>query len=438
MHIHCLGLNHKTADVSLREKLALSEDQIHAALARLGCGDDLNPGRVTEMVILSTCNRVELYAVAPQPAFEPLERFLANISSVRKEDLHPFLYRHQDEEAVDHLLHVAAGLDSMVLGEPQILGQVADAFSMARTQGTVGKLMTKLFHTAIHAGKRAHAETKISHNPASVSSQAVVLVSQIVTDLADSHVLILGAGEMAELAVEGLRKRGVRKFTVVNRTVNRAHALARRWGGEALTFEDLFQALQQADVLISSTGAPHTLIGRSKVEEVISRRADRPLVILDIAVPRDIEADVGDLPGVTLFDIDEIHERLKGSLAHREKEIPAVEAILEEERNAFEKFMDSLDVIPLISKLHRYCDEIRREELARTTDRLSYVDSEELEILDAMTEAMLKKFLHSPIKRLKQEAGGADVVEFTSITKALFGFEGEDGEGGKDQDGVHG
>lgn len=424
VHIHCLGLNHKTAGVGLREKLSLSEDQARAALARLGCGTDLNPDDVSEMVLLSTCNRTEVYATAPDPAFKELVSFLADITSLEEKTIQPYLYMHSNADAVSHLLRVASGLDSMVLGEPQILGQVAEAFHLAQKQDTIGKVLTKLFHTAIHAGKRAHAETQISHNPASVSSQAVLLVSRIVDSLQESHVVVLGAGEMAELAVKGLRKRGAREITVVNRTRERAQRLAERWGGNTLTFEDLAQALSLADVLICSTGAPHTLIGKSKVGEIISQRKGRPLVILDIAVPRDVEEEVRDLEGVSLFDIDEIHEQLQGSLAHREKEIPAVEDILEEEQETFEEYLQSLDVIPLISELHQYCDQIREEELVRTVDRLSIKNPKDIEILEAMTEAMLKKFLHTPIQRLRGEAGGVDVAEYTTITKDLFGLNG--------------
>lgn len=436
MHIHCLGLNYQDADIALREQLAMSEDAIRAALARLGCGTDLAPGGVSEMVILSTCNRVEIYANAPQSAFDELELYLADITAVPLGDFQSYLYRYEDQIAVEHLLRVASGLDSMVLGEPQILGQVADAYGLARSQGTVGKVMTKLFHTAIHAGKRAHTETRISHNPASVSSQAVLLVSQLVSSLPSSKVVVLGAGEMAELAVEGFRKRGVEDITVVNRTLERARELAEGWGGRVMTFEDLSRALIRADILITSTGAPHTLIGKSKVEEVIAQRKDRPLVILDIAVPRDVEEDVRELEGVSVYDIDDIHEHLEDSLAHREKEVPAVEEILREEQDHFKEFLKSLDVDPVIGELHQLCEEIREEELARTLDRLSSTNPEDVELLEAMTEAMVKKFLHGPIKRLKREAGGADVAEYTTITKDLFGLNGtsRDLEPGKPTD----
>lgn len=424
MHIHCLGINYQTADVGLREQLALSEDQTRAALARLGCGTDLEPGGVKEMVILSTCNRVELYAIAPQEIFNELAHFISDVTSVPLDQFQPYLYEYQDQKAISHLLHVAAGLDSMVLGEPQILGQVTDAYSLARSQNTVGKVMTKLFHTAIHAGKRAHSETEISHNPASVSSQAVLLVSHIVPDLSASRVVVLGAGEMAELAVEGFRKRGVKNITVVNRTRERARALAEGWGANVMTFEDLSRALVEADILISSTGAPHTLIGKPKVEQVISQRDDRPLVILDIAVPRDVESDVRDLDSVSLYDIDDIHEHLQDSLAHRKEEVPAVKRIIREEQSYFNEFLKSLNVDPLIGELHQYCEKIREEELARTLDRLNTADPEDVKLLEAMTEAIVKKFLHLPIQKLKREAGGSDVAEYTTITKNLFGLNG--------------
>ena len=322
---------------------------MRAALARLGCGHGLE--HVTELAILSTCNRVEIYAASGEPAFDELESLLSEARDVSAGELHPFTYRLVDASAVDHLLHVAAGLDSLVLGEPQILGQVTDALELARGQGAAGPLLNRLFQTAIHAGKRAHAETHISRDPASVSSLAANLCERAHPDLRTAEVVVLGAGEMAELAVEALRKRGVEKIVVVNRTIERARALAKRWDAETSTFESIHEVLIRADILIASTGAPHTLIHTETVDAVMHERSHRSLVLVDIAVPRDIDPGVGEIPHVLLYDIDHLNEHLEQSLAERAAEVPRVEAILAEEQSAFMEFLSSLNMLPLIADL---------------------------------------------------------------------------------------
>jgi glutamyl-tRNA reductase len=308
MHIHCLGLNHTTAPIQLREKLSLSEDQVRAALARLGCGGIHS---IAELIILSTCNRVELYAVSSQNSFSALENFLSETRAVSTSELKPYLYHFVDSDAVAHLFKVAAGLDSLVLGEPQILGQVTRSLELARGQNSAGSLLNRLFQSAIHAGKRVRTETTISCNSASVSSLAASVAEKNVRDVKQAQVVVLGAGEMAELAVEALRKRGVDKIRVINRTLERAQALAQRWGAEAATFEFLEEALCETDILISSTGAPHIILSAEMVRLAMQSRPHRPLVLLDTAVPRDIAPEVAEIPHVRLFDIDHLNTHLE-------------------------------------------------------------------------------------------------------------------------------
>jgi glutamyl-tRNA reductase len=260
MYIYCLGLNHQTAQVGLRERMALNDENLKAILSRLASEPSQKPKDLSELVILSTCNRVELYAISHEPASDPLLEFLADIHGVQSADFEPYLYRYVDQAAVQHLYRLAAGLDSMVIGEPQILGQVAHALELAQTQKSCGPLLSRLFQSAVHAGKRARAETHISRNPASVSSLAANLAERNVTDLGQTQIVIVGAGEMAELAVEALRKRGAADILVVNRTLARAAEFAERWNAQVTTFEHLEQALASADILITSTGAPHTII----------------------------------------------------------------------------------------------------------------------------------------------------------------------------------
>jgi glutamyl-tRNA reductase len=423
MHIHCLGLNHRTADVSLRERLAFSEESIKAALAHLGCGAGTQPDEICELVILSTCNRVEIYAVGPYLSFASLEVFLSEIKGVPRADFEPHLYRLADEQAVSHLFRVAAGLDSMVIGESQILGQVMVAFELARGQGSSGPVLSRLFQAALYTGKRARTETAIGHNPASISSVAARLAEGVVPNLPHAHILVLGAGEMAELAVDALRKRGASSIHVVNRTIERARSLADRWGGQASTFEQLSQALEWADILLTSTGAPHTIIHADLVADAMHSRPHRPLVIIDIAVPRDVEIEVGDLPGVRLYDLDGLQQRLELSLTQRAHEIPHVEAILAVEQDAFMDYLASLDVLPLIAAMRLQAEAIRQAELEKTLRRLPDLDATERQRLEALTQALVKKLLHAPITRLRAGAGSPDSAEIAAAARTLFNLD---------------
>jgi len=277
---------------------------------------------IRELVILSTCSRVELYAATTSDCFDTLESFLFETQNIPAAEFSASLYRLQSQNAIQHLLQVAAGLDSVVLGEPQILGQVTDAYSSARRYGTAGKILSRLFQAAIQAGKRARTETAISHNAASVASVAVRLISQSVPDLPAARIMVLGAGDMAELAVEALRKRGANQILVVNRTLQRAQELAQRWNGQAASFEMLLELLPDTDIVITSTGAAHTVIQASMVARAMEARPNRPLVFMDIAVPRDVEPEVAQISDVNLFDMDTITEQLKTAQAQRQAEVP--------------------------------------------------------------------------------------------------------------------
>ena len=421
MHIHCVGLNHATAGLDLRETLAFSAEQIQAALARLGCGEGFDG--IREMVILSTCNRVEVYAVLSHTHSEVLLDFLAETRGVSLDALQRHTYRRTGLEAARHLFRVAAGLDSLVIGEPQILGQVTRALELARGQNAAGALLNRLFQSAIHAGKRARTETRISHNPASVASLAAAQAVQTVGAPQEAQVVVLGAGEMAELAVEALRKRGARRFLVVNRTLDRARPLAERWGAEITTFEHLEEALLRADILISSTGAPHTLIHAETVRTIMTRRPERPLVMIDIAVPRDVDPAAGGVPAVRLYDMDSLNQQLHHSLEERRREVPQVEAILEEELHTFDEYLRSLDMLPLIADLSAYAEQIRRAELEKTLRRLPNLNDAERVRLEKMTQALVKKLLAPAIQRLRAEAACAHAPEYATVARTLFSLD---------------
>jgi len=312
MHILAIGLNHNSAPVQLRERLHFSEDQVRASLARMTCGRVVSP--LSEVVILSTCNRIEIYSASNAIAFDALEAFLSDTRGVPDNEFYPHLYHFSDIDAVRHLYEVAAGLNSLVVGEPQILGQVTTAFELARGLNTAGPMLNRLFQSAIHAGKRARTETNISRNPASISSLAASVSERTVQNISEAQIVIVGAGEMAELAVEALRKRGANSILVVSRTLQRAQSLVQRWNAQATTFENINAALDRADVLISSTSAPHNIITYEMVKNTMTLRHERPLVLIDIAVPRDIDPDAAELPRVLLYDIDSLNAQLEYSL----------------------------------------------------------------------------------------------------------------------------
>jgi glutamyl-tRNA reductase len=423
MHIFSIGLSHSSASVDLRERLAFSEEQIRASLSRLSCGH--LSSNLAEMVILSTCNRTEIYAFSSQSIFSDLEIFLSEARGVARDEFINHLYHHKDEDVARHLFNVAAGLDSLVVGEPQILGQVTRALELARGQNTAGPILNRLFQSAIHAGKRARTETGISRNPASVSSLAAALSEQIVHKISEAQIVILGAGEMAELAVEALRKRGANRILVVNRTLERAHSLAQRWGAQVTTFENLSATLISADILIASTGAPHTLISHEMVSQAMRERTERPLVLIDIAVPRDINPDAADVHGVRLYDIDKLHAQLEHSLAERMSGVPQVKIILEEELAQFAEYMKSLEMLPIIADMRQQAEIIRQGVLEKTLRRMPDLRPEERDHIEAMTQALVKKILDAPTQRLRAEASCPHAPEYAAVARTLFGLKSD-------------
>jgi len=331
-----------------------------------------------------------------------------------------------DEQVASHLLRVAAGLDSMVLGEPQILGQVTDAYQQGLEAGACGKVLSRLFQTAIQAGKRVRTETCISCHSTSVSSLAARLAEQEVPDLAQAQITLLGAGEMAELAVEALRKRGVKNFYVISRPINSACGLAKRWNGQAGTMESLAGVLENTDVLITSSSAPHLLIHWPMVKEAMDSRPQRKLVIIDIAVPRDVDSNVGKIPNVLLFDIDGLNEGVAQSMEKRQLEVPAVERILHEEYQVFKEYWSTLKVLPIIVEIRQQADQIRQSELEKTLRHLPQLGEAEQAHIETLTQSILQKILHEPTIRLRQGAAGPDAEKYAQAAQILFGLSPED------------
>jgi glutamyl-tRNA reductase len=323
------------------------------------------------------------------------------------------------------LFEVGAGLDSLVIGEPQILGQIVHALELSRGQNMTGPVLNRLFQSALHAGKRARTETGISQNPASVSSLAASLAEQVVSPLSGSQVVILGAGEMAELAVEALRKRGASRILVVNRTLERARSIADRWNAQITTFESLASALASADILISSTGAPHTILSAEMVAQVMQTRSQRPLFLIDIALPRDIDPDAANIANVNLYDIDGLNAQLEQSLSERMDHVPHVRSILEEEMKDVAEYLKSLDMIPIIADIRQQAEIIRQKLLEKTLRRLPDLTDTERDRIEAMTQAMVKKILQAPTHRLRAEASCPHAPEYAAVARTLFGLQQE-------------
>jgi glutamyl-tRNA reductase len=433
MHILCLGVSFRTAPLELLEKLRVPPGEMAPVLARLGHSDNSQAPAFTELAILSTCNRTEIYAVLPdgqidQAAAEEAGPFgllltsLAESGGLAAADLTPATYRLSGLLAVEHLCRVAAGLDSMVLGEPQILGQVSAALAQAQAHNSAGPVLSGLFRTALHAGKRARSETGIGRNAASMSSVAVKLAASTVPQLAAARVLVLGAGQMAELAVEALRARGVAQITVMNRSLERAAALAGRWLARPDTFDGLAAALSEADVVISSTDAPNYLVSAEAVLASMVDRPDRPLVFIDIANPRDIDPAVAQVPGVSCYDLSDLQNIVSDSLAERGQHVPLVDTIVADEAACFQAWLYSLDVAPLIGQLHAHADKIRQAEVARTLQRMPQLTTRERLHIEALAEALVRKLLHEPTCRLKSEASNGRGDQAADAARRLFGL----------------
>ncbi len=415
-----VGLSHRTSSLELREALAFPKDGVAQALQRVR-----GEARVGEAMILSTCNRVEIYARAEDrrdTVQEDVARFLAAYHGRRLEELDSSLYRYADREAVRHAFRVAASLDSMVIGEPQILGQVKEAYEVAEQTGTLGSSLSALRNRSLAAAKRARTETGIGHNAVSVSYVAVELARKIFGGLRDKQVLLVGTGKMSALAARHLVENGARATVLGMRTMDRAHELARALGGRAASFEDLRAELAQADIVISGTGAPGVVIRREDVESARRGRGQRPLFLIDIAVPRDIEAACADVAGVFLYDLDDLKAVAEANLRERRKEAAAAEAIVEREVRDFLEWQRSLDVVPLLVELRRRAEEIRRAEIGKARSRLGPLSAEQEAALEQATSAIVNKLLHAPTVQMKEMARNGHSPDQVGLIRRLLGL----------------
>jgi glutamyl-tRNA reductase len=432
MQIILVGLNHRTAPVALREQMALASCGLRMALDELSVSDTLAAASdsslskrdsLKESVILSTCNRLEIYGLVTGEAesgWRHLEQFLAGLQGIPEEELLPHLYHLAGQEAIVHLMKVAAGLDSMILGEPQILGQVSTAQAEARSAGTTGPVLSHLFDLAAHAGKRARSETEIGRHTTSISHAAAQLVAEKMGELDQIHLLIVGAGEMAEVAAQALQSHGAGQLSFINRTYSRAETLARNFAGRALNWYHLPAALAMADAVICATSAPHIVIHENDVLSVLPERSGRPLLFVDIGVPRDVEEKVGRLPGVRRYDIDRLQSVVDGNLAQRKAAIPNVEAIIAEETLRFDSWLQGRQVLPVLLELRRKAKDIADAELKRNQFVLDEMTPEYQEHINRMVHRIVNKMLHEPTVRLKASAAEGNGVEYAHVLRELF------------------
>lgn len=396
-----VGINHKTAPVELREKLSFSETQLTRSLSF--CKECEG---VYECVILTTCNRTEIYAVgSDEKTLQALlMQMLSEIKGIDTEAVGPNLYLHTQEKAVEHLFTVTAGLDSMILGETQILGQVKDSYAKGTAAGTVGTVFHSLFRQAVTAAKRVQTETGINQNAASVSYAAVELAKKIFNHLSNRTVLILGAGKMSELTLRHLYDQGVKKVIVVNRTKERADRLAACFGGVSEYYEKRRDCLIEADIVISSTGAPHFILDKEEMATVMRVRRGKPIFLIDIAVPRDIDPKVNDLENVYLYDIDDLQAVVASNMKEREQEAVRARLIIKEEISQFQMWFKTQEVVPLIAALRRKAETIRQSELEVSLKKLANLSDKEKKNVENLTKAIVNRILREPVLRIKEFA----------------------------------
>ena len=417
MSIVAIGCNHRSTPLAKLERMTIAPDGMSKALSGLREADHLS-----EVVVLSTCNRIEIYAFAERfhGGYQDVREFLAQQAGLAPEEVADHLYAHHDTEAVRHLFSVAAGLDSAVVGEHEVLGQVRDAWEAARDEGTVGASLGGLFRHALETGKRARTETSIARGIASVSQAAVALAADRIGGIAGRTVLVIGAGEMAEGTVKSLAKAGAAEVLVANRTWERAVALASACNGHAVPLDQLSGALARVDMLVTTTGAQTLILEAADLDALATDRAGRDLVIVDVAVPRDVDPSARRIPGVTLLDMDDIGSFIDKGLEGRNNEVESVRTIVDAEVDRYQAMVSAREVAPLISDLRAGAEVVRTAELERYAAKLAALEPAERAAVEALTKGIVNKLLHEPTIRLKDAAGRARGDRLAESLRDLF------------------
>ena len=417
-----LGVSHKTAPLDLRERLSLTEGRAVSALGEL-----TSAAGIHEAAAISTCNRTELYLIVSDPVEAESTGLgvLTRQAEIRPTELLGHLYSLRSTEAARHLLRVTAGLDSMIVGEAEIQGQVKRAYELALVEGATGPILNRLFRAALAAGGRAREETGISEKGLSIPSVAVELARRALGDLSERRVLVVGAGETAELVAKALAARGVATVFIANRHYDRAIGLAQRFHGGAVRFEELPEQLQSADIVVTATNSPHHIVERDDLAQVMKARDGRPLLAIDLAVPRDIEPSCREIPGVSVHDIDDVQQIVERNASGRESEAKRAEPIIEAELDRFERWLASLEVVPTITALRERGDEVVRRVMAENEGRWEQLGEADRERLDAMAKAIASRLLHEPTLRMRRSAGNDDAYFYVSALRELFGLDAE-------------
>jgi len=421
MKVLVIGVNHKTANVEVREKLAFNGSKLEEGVFGLR-----KIPEVKEVAVLSTCNRVELYACVSNTAVaaDHIKDFLCEFHQLQRSDFEKSLYLHGDYEAIRHIFRVSSSLDSMVLGEPQILGQIKDAFDFALSKKTTGILLNKLMKKAISTAKRVRTETRIAENAVSISFAAVELAKKIFTNLTGKSFMLMGAGEMAELAARHLVNNGVMDVMVVNRTYERGCELASEFNGKAVKWEDFLHELVHADIIICSTGAPTYVLHREQMHKVMKERKHRPVFVIDISVPRNIDPEINREDNVYLYSVDDLQEVVDTNIHGRKMEAEKAEKIIDEEVEKFIRWMSSLESVPTIVALRQRAEEIKREELEKFKNRFPDMDDEKTKSVEYLTTAIVNKLIHPPTIALKEDSEDRD--ELIAMIKKLYGIDGDE------------
>ncbi len=408
------GVSHRSAPLATREELSLTRDQIPEAL-------DTLKSHAGHGVILSTCNRTEVYTIAHdlEHGRLALDSFVADQFSVEIPKVKPYLYDLDQDDAVAHLFRVAAGLDSLIIGESEILGQVRDAFGMASRSGAAAGALAHVFHSAIRTGKRARTETEIGRNAMSVSRACAELARRVLGDISASCVVIVGVGEASRLAAHALSDAGVASVVVANRTPEHAREISASVGADIASLEDLPQLLAESDIVVSSTGAPDFVISREQVQAAVSQRSGRPLLVFDIAVPRDVEPGTADVDGVHLVTLEDLEAIAEANRHEREAEATKVERIVHEEVDRFRHWWESRGVMPTIASIRHQAEDVRAAEVSRSLAKMNGLTADVTERVDAMTKALVKKLLHDPTKALRDRKDES----FTQSARELFGLD---------------
>jgi glutamyl-tRNA reductase len=409
MTLILVGVNHRTAPIALRERIAISREELSETTRALAAMEG-----VRECMIVSTCNRVELLAAVESPDTD-LTGFLHQHFGLDRALLEPHIYQQRDKDAVRHLFRVAASLDSMVVGEPQILGQVKEAFAVARAAGTVAGQLEHLLQSAFAAAKKVRTETEIGSSSVSIASVAVDLARKIFGSLQGRTVFLVGAGKMSELAARHLVQQGAGAILVSNRTHDRARRMAEQFQGRVIPYEQLYEAASEADIVISSTGAPHPVFRREHGQAFMHRRRNRPMFFIDIAVPRDVDPAMGALEGIFVYDIDDLQSVAAAHLAERTRQASDAETLIAGEVERFHQRQRTVNVAPAIVALQRQAEEIRQAELKRVQARLGGLSAEQIAAVEALTRGLVNKFLHPPMQALKQAAREGDQVRLDAV-----------------------